>query len=135
MHIDRNPSKRQLIIFSLLWFLVLGANGILIGLKTGMNLTSVVLGTAAVLVPGLGVFGTGFLRKVYVFSLYATYPIGVTVSFVILAIIYYGVMTPAGLVLRLAGHDPLQRRPDRSKKTYWMPRKSEKEIERYFQQF
>jgi hypothetical protein len=135
MHIDRNPSKRQLIIFGLLWFLVLGANGILIGLKTGMNLTTVILGTAAVLVPGLGVLWTGFLRKVYVFSLYATYPIGATVSFIVLAIIYYGVITPVGLVLRLAGHDPLQRRQDRSKKTYWMSRKSEKETERYFQQF
>jgi hypothetical protein len=135
MKIEHNPSTRQLKIFSLLWFLILGGYGVLAWLKTGITLKTAVLGTAAVLVPGIGILWAEFLRKVYILASYGTYPIGAAISFIMLAVIYYGVVTPIGLILRLVGQDPLKRRLDRSALTYWMPRKSERETKRYFQQF
>lgn len=135
MKIEHNPSTRQLMVFGLLWFLVFGTYGVLAWLKTGIAIKAVVLGITAVLIPGFGLVWIGFLRKIYVLASYATYPIGAAVSFIMLAIIYYGVVTPMGLILRLIGYDPLKRRLDRSAGTYWMSRKPERETKRYFQQF
>lgn len=41
---------------------------------------------------------------------------------VVLAIGYYGVMLPAGVVMRLAGRDPMRRRRDPVTPTYWTDR-------------
>ena len=41
-------------------------------------------------------------------------------SRIILSVMYYGVMTPIGLLARLAGRDPLRRR--RALDSYWIPR-------------
>jgi hypothetical protein len=62
-------------------------------------------------------------------------PIGWVVSHVVLAVIYYGVLTPIGLVMRLVGRDPLHRRFDRSAKTYWQRRPPVDDVKRYFRQF
>jgi hypothetical protein len=37
----------------------------------------------------------------------------------ILGLMYYLVMTPVALVMKLVGHDPLQRKFDPDKETYW----------------
>ena len=44
------------------------------------------------------------------------------VSPIILAILFYGAITPIGLLSRLFGHDPLRRRIDPAAKTYWIER-------------
>ena len=47
--------------------------------------------------------------------------LGYVNSRVLLSLMYYLVVTPIGVVLRLAGHDPLHRRgPQRE--SYWIPR-------------
>ena len=45
------------------------------------------------------------------------------VSPVILALLFYLVITPIGLVMRLAGHDPLRIRWDTGAATYWIERR------------
>ena len=45
------------------------------------------------------------------------------VSPIILAILFYGVITPIGVLARLLGHDPLRRRIDRGAPSYWVERK------------
>ena len=66
---------------------------------------------------------------------YATFPIGLGVSHFILAVVYYLVLTPIGLLLRFSSYDPMGRRFDRSAKTYWTPHETEEGTERYFKQF
>jgi hypothetical protein len=44
------------------------------------------------------------------------------VSPLMMAVIFYGVITPVGLVFRLTGKDPLRLRRDRASATYWIPR-------------
>jgi hypothetical protein len=44
------------------------------------------------------------------------------VSPLMMAVIFYGVITPVGLVLRLTGKDPLRLRRDSSSASYWIPR-------------
>jgi Flp pilus assembly protein TadB len=44
------------------------------------------------------------------------------VSPIILAIMFFGVITPMAGLMRLAGHDPMRRRRDSSAASYWIPR-------------
>jgi hypothetical protein len=48
------------------------------------------------------------IRPVFVGLILLTYPIGWVVSHLLLGAIFYGVVTPIGISLRLTGHDPLQ---------------------------
>ena len=44
------------------------------------------------------------------------------VSPVILAVMYFGVITPTAALMRLAGHDPMRRRRDPKAASYWIVR-------------
>lgn len=88
-----------------------------------------------ILVPALGLVSPGLLRIVYLGMIYATLPIGIVVSYVILAATYYLVLTPIGLVLRLCGYDPMQRRFDRKAESYWVPREEDPSADHVFRQF
>ena len=50
-----------------------------------------------------------WLRSIYVGWMVLAFPIGWTVSQVMLAVMFFGLFTPIGLVFRLIGRDPLQR--------------------------
>lgn len=62
-------------------------------------------------------------------------PLAWSVSTSLLVLIYYGVITPFGLVMRLAGRDPMNRRFDRGCQSYWVKRKESADPARYFRQF
>jgi hypothetical protein len=65
----------------------------------------------------------------------AALPIGWTISHLVLGAVYYLVLTPIGLVMRLLGRDPMQRRFDRSAKSYWIERTPRTDPSRHFRQF
>ena len=44
------------------------------------------------------------------------------VATLILAFLFYAVVTPTGLLMRAFGKDPLRLRPDPNAKSYWIPR-------------
>lgn len=48
--------------------------------------------------------------------------LGKVVSPIALGILFYGVLTPIGVVMRLAGKDPLRLKFDPGAKSYWIPR-------------
>ncbi len=74
-------------------------------------------------------------RAVYILLVGATLPIGLVVSFVAMALFYFLLITPIGLIFRLSGRDPLHRKYDPKAGTYWLPHPSPDRPERYFQQF
>ena len=67
--------------------------------------------------------------------LYSVAPIGWVVSHVLLGLLYYLLVTPIGLIMRLVGYDPMQRKLDRSATTYWQLRPEPSQAKRYFRQF
>jgi hypothetical protein len=62
-------------------------------------------------------------------------PIGWTVSHLLLAAVFFGVVTPVGLLLRLLGRDLLQRGADPGADTYWQVRERVDDPRRYMRQF
>jgi hypothetical protein len=52
-----------------------------------------------------------------------------------MAVTYYVVITPMGLVMRAGGRDLLLRQLDRSAATYWLPHVPPGDSRRYFRQY
>ncbi len=133
--IDHHPSPRQLTVFGILWLVFLAIWGAIAWWRIGSPWAAGVCWGLALLVPAGGLVSPCLLRIVYLGMIYATLPIGIVVSYVILAATYYLVVTPIGLVLRLCGYDPMQRRFDREAKTHWVPREEEAKMDHVFRQF
>jgi hypothetical protein len=95
---------------------------------------------AGVALVGMAIGLSGFVslkltRTIYVAMLAVTLPIGFVVSLVLMAVFYFGLITPVGLVFRLIGRDALRRRFEPQTRTYWIPHERTTKPERYFQQF
>jgi len=106
-----NPERKQLRQFAGIWFPAFCALlGWMIGKKTG-HWSAVELAWGVCGVQALaGLFYPPSIRPVFVGLILATFPIGWVVSHILLGVIFYGIVTPLGLVLRITGHDPLQLR-------------------------
>ena len=74
-------------------------------------------------------------RRVFVTLVLLSYPIGVVLGTAAMAIIFFLVLTPIGLVFRLLGRDPLYRRWDKSAASYWVTHGPADRPDRYFRQF
>ena len=74
-------------------------------------------------------------RVIYVGLIAVTMPIGLAVSFVVMALFYYFLLTPVGLVFRLTGRDILHRKFDPNAETYWRVRQRQRNLGSYFRQF
>lgn len=130
-----NPSRRELRWFAGVWFpaffALLGA-GVLH--MSGSLSIAASIWIPALLVTGIALLRPRFARVVYVGWLYAVYPIGWTISSLVLAAVYYGVITPIGLVLRATRGDALQLRRYPAAESYWVRRPPDDDTERYFRQ-
>lgn len=107
--IQWNPSEKQLRQFAGVWFPAFcGLVGWSIGHKTG-HWSEVEIGwvLAGLLSVG-GLILPVLIRPIFVGLILLTFPIGWVVSHLLLGLIFYGVVTPIGLILRISGHDPLQ---------------------------
>ena len=74
-------------------------------------------------------------RFLYVGLVVVTYPIGFLLSYLLMGLIFYVILTPVGLVFRLIGRDALHRRFDRKAGSYWVPHREPAKIDQYFRQF
>jgi len=107
--IQWNPSTKQLRQFAGIWFPAFcGLVGWSIGNKTG-HWSEVEIGWALAGLLSVGSLVLPVLiRPIFVGLILLTFPIGWVVSHLLLGLIFYGVVTPIGLILRISGHDPLQ---------------------------
>ncbi len=96
-------------------------------LTRALGFAAVVLASAALLAPHR-------LRVPFVLLTALTAPIGWVVSHLILGFIYFGVVTPVGLVLRVFGRRSMELAPDPSADSYWEPRRQETGAKNYLRQ-
>jgi hypothetical protein len=61
-------------------------------------------------------------------------PVGWLVSHALLALIYFGLVTPMALVMRIFGRDRLALRPGRRAASYWSEHDPAGDVDRYFRQ-
>jgi hypothetical protein len=71
-----------------------------------------------------GLVAKPLLRPVYVVWMKFAFVLGWINTRVILGLFFYLVMTPIGLLMRLGGNDPLERKIDPSATSYWSKKES-----------
>lgn len=133
--IDWNPDRKTLrtfaiglCVFSMVYaaWLVWGQR--LVGVRAWVCLVAGLLGAVGVIAPPL-------LRWVYVSWMVLVFPIGWMVFQASLAILYYAVIWPLGVMMKALGRDPLQLRPDPRATTYWNKRPQSDDPRRHFRQY
>jgi hypothetical protein len=82
-----------------------------------------------------GLIQPRLLRPIYVAWMVLVCPLGLAVSYLLLAVLFFGLITPLGLILKVAGRDPLQRRTRLECDTHWLPKLATTDVRRYFRPY
>ncbi len=95
---------------------------------------AVTLWSVGAVVPAL-YFAVPALR-IPIYQLWMTvfFPVGWTVSHVVLLVLFYGIVTPTALIMRLVRYDPMKRRWDPKAASYWTEHRTGGETSRYLKQ-
>ena len=134
--VNWHPSKKELHGFRLVALGVLCVLAVILYTVRHVSLPWCLgVAGAGVLIWGSGLVSMSLTRWIYVGLMAVTLPIGLAVSFVVMTVFFFGLLTPVGLVFRLIGRDVLNRRYDAKASTYWLPHTQVRDSERYFQQF
>ena len=134
--VNKNPDKKLLNSFGIIALLASVCISLLLYLVKGLAIEKALI----VFLLGLVIFicsrtSPKLIRLIYLGLTYATLPIGFAVSFVVLAVFYFLILTPLALFFRLIGRDLLGLRFNTQAKTYWTKRSESATLERYFRQF
>ena len=127
--ISWRPSDRQLRGFAfgcLLFSLLFAARwNFLAGLLIGVG----------IVIATIGLLRPQWIRPLYMTWTIAVFPIGWTISKLVLALLFYGVFTPLGLLFRLLGRDTLNLKLQPGAESYWITKETPKDPRRYLQQY
>ena len=84
----------------------------------------------------LGLVVPRWLKWLYVPWMTLAFALGFVMTRVLLTILFFVVITPVGLIMRMTGRDPLNQKFDRDAKSYWIPKEPpadlKKHLERYY---
>jgi len=100
---------------------------------TDRQALALVFALAAGVIGGLGLARPERIRLLYVALIALTTPIGRIVTYVVLAVLFYGIVTPLGFVLSLFRRDPLQVKRPKSG-SHWLPKSAVADIRDYMRQ-
>ena len=133
--IQFDPPRTTLRQFTWLWLAFFGGAALWQALVRANTRLGVALAILAVIVGSLGLTRPQWVRYIYVGWMVLAFPIGWTVSQVMLALMYFGLFTPFGLVFRIIGRDPLKRIRRLDRESYWETKPIATDLKRYFKQF
>jgi saxitoxin biosynthesis operon SxtJ-like protein len=128
------PSLKVLRQFAVLCLVVFGGMAGA-GLWRGQGITTgVAIALAGIAVGLVGVVQPAAIRWIYSGWMIAVFPIGWTISRLMLAALFYLIFTPVALVFRVFRRDALHlRRQDA--RSHWMPKAGVSSPDQYFRQF
>ena len=132
---QREPTSRDLTVLAFLFlfiFTVIGCYSMFWkGNESGYIWVCVGLVLlAARLIPPL-------FRQIYKYWINFSVVLGYFVSRTILTIVFFIIVTPTGLIMKMLCKDPMERKIDSDKDSYWIPKEQEPDqsVERYQKQF
>lgn len=134
--LNLKPSQKQLKDFgfiSLIMCFVIGLALMLLGKIPSKGL--MVLGLVGIVLYIASRISVALIKPVYVSMIVLTFPIGWVISHLMMALFYYGIITPVALLFRLSNRDPLCRQYDPKADTYWLRYKQKRSAKDYFRQF
>lgn len=131
--VSKPVPPRQLRQFAGLFLLVFGALAAWRWFGGRPDAWAIGLGVAAVVVGAAGLIYPPAVRPIFTGWMVAAFPIGWTISRLVLSFVFFVVMTPLALVFRLFGRDALYLRRGR-RATYWIPKAQPGGPQEYFRQ-
>lgn len=133
LKIDWNPTDRLLRQFGWISLFGFAAIGLVLRWTVGAPLAvTLSLAGFGLLVLVLSLINQRLVGPIYIGMTIIALPIGFVVSHVLLALLYYGMFTPVGLLFRAFGRDPLAKSPDPAVVSYWHVRKAPRPPRDYF---
>ncbi len=135
IELNTNPSRKDLAWFGLILLAVGGVVGMLVWRATGSLIPPFSIWIASSVLTATYYVVPGLRRPMFLAWMYVTYPVGWVVSHTLLAVLYFGLLTVIGRLMRAFGYDPMQRTFDRSAPSYWVERPRHTDVTRYFRQF
>jgi hypothetical protein len=133
--IQFQPTRSTLRQFAVLWLVFFGGVALWQALVKGHTSLGLSFAALALVVGLAGLTHPEWVRFIYVGWMVLAFPIGWTISQVMLLLMFYGLFTPIGLVFRLIGRDPLQRARRAGVESYWTPKPAPAGVTSYFKQF
>ncbi len=103
-------------------------------LGRGRTTAAFILAAVGLAVGLIGLVKPPAIRPLFSALMTVTFPIGWAVSHVLLALLYYAVITPMALLFKMIGRDALSRRRRTGQATYWQPKLMPTEARSYFRQ-
>lgn len=131
----KEPTGRDLNILALLFLIIPGAIGSYLAFWKGSTNGYVWIAAGCIL--ALSRVIPPLFRGVYRVWFGFSIVLGFFVSRIILTIVFWFVMTPMALIMRVIGKDPMERKFDPHAQSYWRLREPAEDtsIERYEKQF
>ncbi|MCB2263000.1 MAG: SxtJ family membrane protein [Candidatus Thiosymbion ectosymbiont of Robbea hypermnestra] len=135
MSINPYPSRRELAWFGVAMAAFFALLGGVVWLGTESRTALILLWTLGAVLALLYYALRPLRRPMYAAWMHLLFPIGWLLSHLVLALMYYLVITPTGLLMRALGRDPLQRRYEPDAASYWVPHRPENIPSQSFHQF
>lgn len=133
--INWQPTRKDLRVFSIACLVVTVGGGLALYLKEGPSNFIYALWAIGPTVALLGLLWPPSVRHLYIGLSLLALPIGLVLGNVLMALTYYLLVTPVGLVFKLIGRDSLHRKLDPSARTHWVERPPTPPAKRYFRQY
>ncbi len=129
------PSDRKLREFALTAVIILAILAVWRLLTPGGLELAACYAAAAVVVGAVGAVKPCWLGPIFTLWIIVAFPIAWTVSHLVLAVIYFGLITPLGLAFRLVGRDVLDVAWPGRQDSHWREKPAADKPERYLKQF
>ena len=130
-----NPSPKILRQFSAAWLVFFLAIGARQYFGLGHHQIGWALGALAIVIGGLGLIKPPALRWLFVGWMILAFPIGWAISQIMLALMFYGLLTPIAFIFRLRGRDLLSRERAPDRLTWWTQKHTPQDVRSYFRQY
>ena len=141
LKVDLNPDRKALRTFGVIWMCAFALIGGWIRLGNSFLFfdpspaSALALWGVAAAGGLLAFVAPSAIRPVYVLLTLVTLPIGLVASYLVVGVLFYVVLVPVGLVRRVVGRDPLERRFVSNQASYWCRREPAADVTRYYKQY
>src|SRR6266699_3854776 len=133
--IPPNTTLKTLRQFAGAWLVFVSALGAHQWLAKSHERTGQVLIAAGLVIGLLGLIKPVAIRWLFVTAMLLTFPIGWVVSQLVLAILFYFVLTPMAVFFRGRGRDRLARKPAPDRASFWTEKTTPLDVRSYFRQY
>ncbi|MEY2430271.1 MAG: hypothetical protein QOJ40_3156 [Verrucomicrobiota bacterium] len=133
--ISFNPRPRLLRQFAGAWFIFFVALGVNRYLRHGQHQAGLALAAMGIVIGSMGLLKPAAVKWPFVVCTVLAFPIGWLISNLVLALMFYGIITPIALLFRIKGRDLLCRKPPVDRPSFWTTKQTPRDMRSYFRQY